>query len=77
MPCRIFRAAAINPGDPTSNLNVGAYEQGNGNPQKAVEYYLRVLRSRIPAQRQGHGHQQLGESLRRTGHRRPSATSVG
>ena len=40
-----FRAAAINPGDPTSNLNVGAYEQGNGNPQKAIEYYQRVLRS--------------------------------
>jgi tetratricopeptide (TPR) repeat protein len=40
-----YRAAAINPGDPTSNLNVGAYEQQRGNPQKAIEYYQRVLHS--------------------------------
>ncbi len=40
-----YRAAAINPGDPTSNLNVGAYEQSRGNPQKAIEYYQRVLHS--------------------------------
>jgi protein O-mannosyl-transferase len=38
-----YRAAEMNPSDPTSNLDVGAYEQRNGNLAKAIESYKRVL----------------------------------
>jgi hypothetical protein len=38
-----FRAAAMNASDPTSNLNVGAYQQRNGNLAGAIEHYKKVL----------------------------------
>jgi len=40
-----FRAAEINPADPTSNLNVGSYQQRNGDLRGAIEHYQRVLAS--------------------------------
>ena len=39
-----FRAAAIFPADPTSNLNIGAYEQAHQNFSSAIEQYEQVLR---------------------------------
>ncbi len=39
-----FRAAvAINPSDPDSNLNLGAYEQQNKNLAAAIEQYKKVI----------------------------------
>ncbi|MGA2903436.1 MAG: hypothetical protein ABSD98_06380 [Candidatus Korobacteraceae bacterium] len=38
-----FRAAAIFPGDPTSNLNIGAYEQVQQNFSAAIAQYNLVL----------------------------------
>jgi tetratricopeptide (TPR) repeat protein len=40
-----FRAAAIFPPDPTSNLNIGAYEQVHQNFSAAIAQYNRVLRN--------------------------------
>jgi protein O-mannosyl-transferase len=38
-----FRAAAIFPPDPTSNLNIGAYEQAQGDFASAIAQYRQVL----------------------------------
>ena len=38
-----FRAAAIFPRDPTSNLNIGAYEQVHQDFSSAIAQYNRVL----------------------------------
>ncbi len=38
-----FRAAAINPSDPTSNLNIGFYWYQRGNLSAAFEQYKKVL----------------------------------
>ncbi len=38
-----FRAAAIFPPDPTSNLNIGAYEQANQDFSAAIAQYKQVL----------------------------------
>jgi tetratricopeptide (TPR) repeat protein len=38
-----FRAAAIFPADPTSNLNIGAYEQAQQNFTAAISQYKQVL----------------------------------
>ncbi len=39
-----FRAAAtINPSDPDSNVNIGAYEQRHNNPAGAIERYKKVI----------------------------------
>jgi len=49
LPCRIhYRALAGWPDDPTSNLNVGAYEQRNRNLPDAIEHYKKVLQSAAP-----------------------------
>jgi tetratricopeptide (TPR) repeat protein len=40
-----FRAEAIFPADPTSNLNIGAYEQVRQNFPSAIAQYNRVLRN--------------------------------
>ncbi len=40
-----FRAAAIFPPDPTSNLNIGAYEQVHQNFSVAIAQYNQVLRN--------------------------------
>jgi tetratricopeptide (TPR) repeat protein len=37
------QAAAINPFDPFTNLNIATYELQHGNPAGAIEYYKRVL----------------------------------
>jgi hypothetical protein len=37
------RAAAINPSDPISNLNIGFYEYQHGNLQQAIERYETVI----------------------------------
>ena len=47
-----YRAAAINPLDSTSNLNIGAYEQHNGNLVKAIEQYQNVLANMRPQPKQ-------------------------
>ena len=39
-----FRAASIFPADPTSNLNIGAYEQSQQNYASAIAQYEQVLR---------------------------------
>jgi len=39
-----FRAVAIFPADPTSNLNIGAYEQAHQNFSSAITQYNQVLR---------------------------------
>ncbi len=39
-----FRAVAIFPADPTSNLNIGAYEQAQQNFSSAIAQYNQVLR---------------------------------
>src|SRR5271165_5065986 len=45
-----YRALAMNPGDPVSNLNIGNWKQHDGKPAEAIEYYQQVLRSpRAPA----------------------------
>ncbi len=39
-----FRAAAaLNPGDPMSRLNLAAYAQRQGHPQEAIDQYAKVL----------------------------------
>jgi protein O-mannosyl-transferase len=39
-----FRAAAaIDPSDPVSNMNIGAYEQSHGNALVAIEYYKKAV----------------------------------
>jgi len=45
-----YRALAMYPGDPVSNLNIGSRKQFDGKPAEAIEYYQKVLRSpRAPA----------------------------
>ena len=39
-----YRALAINPNDPISNVNIGSWNQYAGKPRDAVEYYQKVLR---------------------------------
>jgi len=39
-----FRAAAaINPSDPVSNMNIGTYEHSHGNLPQAIEYYKKAI----------------------------------
>jgi tetratricopeptide (TPR) repeat protein len=38
-----FRAVAINPDDPDSNLNIGAYQQQQRNFPQAITYYKQVI----------------------------------
>jgi protein O-mannosyl-transferase len=38
-----YRAMAINPDDPDSNLNIGGYEQKQGNFAQAIAQYKRVI----------------------------------
>ena len=39
-----FRAAAaIDPSDPVSNMNIGTYEHSHGNLPQAIEYYKRTI----------------------------------
>jgi tetratricopeptide (TPR) repeat protein len=40
-----YRALALNPDDPISNINIGNWNLYVGKPQEAIEYYQRVLRS--------------------------------
>ncbi len=40
-----YRALALNPDDPISNINVGNWNQYAGKPRDAIEYYQKVLRS--------------------------------
>jgi len=40
-----YRALAINPADPLSNINIGSWKQYNGNSREAIEYYQKVLHS--------------------------------
>ncbi len=40
-----YRAVAINPDDPDSNLNIGGYEQQQGNFPKAIAQYNKVIRA--------------------------------
>ncbi len=40
-----YRALALNPDDPISNINIGSWNQYAGNPREAIEYYRKVLRS--------------------------------
>jgi len=40
-----YRAFAINPADPISNLNIASWKQYAGKPREAIEYYQRVLHS--------------------------------
>jgi protein O-mannosyl-transferase len=40
-----YRALAMNPGDPVSNLDLGSWKQHIGQPRAAIEYYQQVLRS--------------------------------
>ena len=41
-----YRALALDPSDPISNINIGNWNQYAGRPQEAIEYYQRVLHSR-------------------------------
>ncbi len=69
-----FRAAvAINPLDPDSTMNIGAYEQGHSDLSGAVEYYKKVIamtqntaRLNAPTRAQtfrnmGHAYRKLGD----------------
>jgi tetratricopeptide (TPR) repeat protein len=39
-----FRAAAaIDPSDPVSNMNIGTYEHSHGNVAEAIEYYKKTV----------------------------------
>ena len=40
-----YRALALNPGDPISNINIGNWNLYAGKPREAIEYYQKVLRS--------------------------------
>jgi tetratricopeptide (TPR) repeat protein len=40
-----YRALAMNPGDPVSNLNIGSWKQHDGKPGEAIQYFQKVLRS--------------------------------
>jgi len=45
-----YRALALNPSDPISNINIGSWNLYAGNPRQAIEYYQKVLRTpRAPA----------------------------
>lgn len=66
-----FRAVAIFPGDPTANLNIGAYEQAHQNFPSAIAQYNQVLRYTMnPAVRRkallnmAAAYQSLGDSAR-------------
>jgi protein O-mannosyl-transferase len=40
-----YRALAMDPNDPISNINIGNWNQYAGKPRDAIEYYQKVLRS--------------------------------
>ncbi len=65
-----FRAAvAINPSDPDSNLNLGAYEQQNKHLEAAIEQYKKVLAMtqntpRLNAQTRAQAYSNMGMAYR-------------
>ena len=60
-----FRAAAeINPHDPLSALNIGAYDQQHGKPQDAIRQYELVLRLTTDPTLQTNAYANMGSAYR-------------
>ncbi len=55
-----FRAAAMHPSDPVSNMHLAIYEQRNGNLRQAIAHYQQVLLTPAPAQVQAQIYQNMG-----------------
>ena len=60
-------AAALNPDDPNSNLNIGTYEQSHGNLPAAIERYQKAVKLSRNAKLTARAYNNLGYAYRAIG----------